>query len=78
MEWDLPKGRRCDCRKSGTSYPHWPPTCQTEALDQLNCLGSHTLTDYILYTLLDGFPLGKDHTVNVDGTALNDDILGAE
>jgi hypothetical protein len=40
--------------------------------------GSHTLTDYILYTLLDGFPLGKDHTVNVDGTATNDDILGAE
>lgn len=38
MGWDLPKGRRCDCGKSRTSYPHWPPTCQTEALDQLNCL----------------------------------------
>ena len=40
--------------------------------------GSHALTDYILYTLLDGFPLWKDHTVNVDGIAPNDDILGAE
>jgi hypothetical protein len=36
--------------------------------------GSHTVTDYILH----GFPLGKDHTRNVDGTAPNDDILGAE
>jgi hypothetical protein len=38
MEWDLPKRRRCDYGKSRTSHPHWPPTCQTEALDQLNCL----------------------------------------
>ena len=38
MGWDLPKGRRCDCGKSRTSYPHWPPTSQTEAIDQLKCL----------------------------------------
>ena len=29
-------------------------------------------------TLLDGIPLRKDRTVNVHGTAPNDDILGAE
>jgi len=36
--WDLPRGRYCACDKSMTSYPHWPPTCQSEAVDQLHCL----------------------------------------
>jgi hypothetical protein len=36
---ELPEGRRhCNCGKSRTSYPHWPPTCQSEAVDQLHCL----------------------------------------
>ena len=39
----LLRGRRtstpsCACGKSRTSYPHWPPSCQTEAMDQLRCL----------------------------------------
>jgi len=39
----LPKGRRtsrpsCHCGRSRTSYPHWPPSCETEATDQLRCL----------------------------------------
>jgi hypothetical protein len=28
----------CSCGKSGTSYPHWPPSCHEEALDQLRCI----------------------------------------
>ena len=30
--------RHCNCGKSRTSYPHWPPTCKLEAVDQLRCL----------------------------------------
>ena len=30
--------RHCNCGKSRTSYPHWPPTCKSEAVDQLRCL----------------------------------------
>ena len=29
---------KCDCGKSRTSYPHWPPSCRSEAVDQLCCL----------------------------------------
>jgi len=28
----------CSCGKSATSYPHWPPSCHEEAVDQLRCL----------------------------------------
>lgn len=28
----------CFCGKSGTSYPHWPPSCREEAVAQLRCL----------------------------------------
>jgi hypothetical protein len=28
----------CQCSKSRTSYPHWPPTSYREADDQLRCL----------------------------------------
>ena len=36
---DLAHGRtKCDCGKSRTSYPHWPPSCRSEAVDQLCCL----------------------------------------
>ena len=28
----------CSCGKSGMSYPHWPPSCHEEAVDQLRCL----------------------------------------
>jgi len=36
----LPGGRHTKtcCGKSGTSYPHWPPSCRSEATDQLLCL----------------------------------------
>ena len=30
--------RHCNCGKSRTSYPHWPPTCKLAAVDQLRCL----------------------------------------
>jgi hypothetical protein len=29
---------KCDCGKSRTSYPHWPPSYRSEAVDQLCCL----------------------------------------
>jgi len=29
------EGRHCNCGKCRMSYPHWPPTCQSEAVDQL-------------------------------------------
>ena len=28
----------CSCGKGATSYPHWPPSCHEEAVDQLRCL----------------------------------------
>lgn len=28
----------CFCGKSNMSYPHWPPSCCEEAVDQLECL----------------------------------------
>ncbi|KAN0067277.1 hypothetical protein V8E54_014540 [Elaphomyces granulatus] len=31
-------GSKCNCGKSRTSYPHWPPSCHSEAVDQLRCL----------------------------------------
>jgi hypothetical protein len=39
---------RC-CGKSQSSYPHWPPTGQQEALDQLQCLlgRSYPHRDYL-------------------------------
>jgi hypothetical protein len=29
---------KCNCGKSRMSYPHWPPSCHSEAVDQLCCL----------------------------------------
>ena len=65
----LPRGRYCDCDKSMTSYPHWPPTCQSEAVDQLHCLvgQSHPHRQYLAHTWM-AFLLGKA----TDGT--EDDI----
>jgi hypothetical protein len=42
---------RC-CGKSESSYPHWPPTCQAEALDQLQCLlgRSYPSVGYHIYS----------------------------
>ncbi|KAN0075926.1 hypothetical protein V8E54_007196, partial [Elaphomyces granulatus] len=34
----LNSGHRCLCHKSLMSYPHWPPSCYEEALDQLRCI----------------------------------------
>src|ERR1700744_4077100 len=34
----LNSGHRCLCCKSSMSYPHWPPSCYEEALDQLQCI----------------------------------------
>jgi hypothetical protein len=28
----------CSCGLSKVSYPHWPPSCYEEAVDQLHCL----------------------------------------
>jgi len=44
-----------DRGKSMASYPHWPLTYQSEAVDQLHCLVGQS------YPYLDGFPLGKGH-----------------
>ena len=40
MERCLPDGQhtKACCGKSGTSYPHWPPSYRSEATDQLLCL----------------------------------------
>ena len=50
--------RYCDCGKSMTSYPHWPPTCQSEAVDQLHCLVgqsyAHTWMAFLLGKATDG------------------------
>ncbi|KAN0067860.1 hypothetical protein V8E54_014107, partial [Elaphomyces granulatus] len=33
-----PADTKCNCGKSRTSYPHRPPSCHSEAVDQLRCL----------------------------------------
>ena len=70
--WDLPRGRYCDCGKSMTSYPHWPPTCQSEAVDQLHCLvgQSYPHRQYLAQTWM-SFLLGKA----TDGTKDDNEII---